>query len=129
MKLNKGHAKRIFDWCKQKYGRSKYANYPCFSIKKFSGYEEEDLDGYYEPIDNTIYVNSNILTEENLEYLVSTILEEYIHYTQSDAMYQKLSKQFDYENHPYEIEAKSISDRDTKKCIKELKMYFKSFVL
>lgn len=129
MKLNRGHARRIFNWCKLAYGRSKYANYPTFSIRKFNDYDEGDLDGYYEPTENTVYINSEILDLNDLDYLVSTILEEYIHYTQSDAQYQKLAEVFDYEDHPYEISAKKISDRDSKKCIKHLKMFHKSFDL
>ena len=129
MKLNKGHAKRVFDWCKQKYGKSRYAKvYPFFSIKKFKNYDEEDLDGYYEPLENCIYVNSEILSTGDLEYLVETVIEEYLHYKQSDHQYQILAEAYDYENHPFEIEAKKISRFDKKTCINYLKLFHKNFI-
>ncbi len=127
MKIHKGHAKRIFDWCKAKYGRSKYANYPSFSFKKFTDYDEVGLDGYYEPIENCIYINSDIKNYKDILYLINTIIEEYIHYTQSDAQYQKLADQYDYDNHPFEIHAKSIANRDSSSCLKQLKMFFADF--
>jgi hypothetical protein len=129
MRLNKGHAKRIFDWCKENYGRSKYAKYPYFSIKKFTDYDEDGLDGYYEPITNFVYVNSDILNSHDERYLASTIIEEYIHYTQSDSEYQRLAKIYDHDEHPYEIYAKRRSNTDSKKCIKYLKLMFNSFNL
>lgn len=129
MHLNKGHAKRIFDWCKQNYGRSRYAKtYPYISIKKFKDYDEEDLDGYYEPSENCLYINSDILSTGDLEYLVETIIEEYTHYTQSDYQYQKLADSYDYDDHPYEIDAKRISSRDKKLCINYLKLFHKNFI-
>ena len=127
MRIHKGHAKRVFNWCKAKYGRSKYANYPSYSFKKFTDYDELDLDGYYEPIENCIYINSDIKNTGDIKYLISTIIEEYVHYTQSDAQYQRLADQYDYYDHPFEIHAKLVADRDCNKCLKELKMFFGDF--
>lgn len=129
MKLNKGHAKRIFDWCKQEYGRSRYVKtYPFLCVKKFKDYDEEGLDGYYEPLENCLYINSGILFSNDLEYLVETIIEEYLHYTQSDHQYQKLAEAYDYDDHPFEIHAKRVSRTDKNKCIKYLKLLYNSFV-
>jgi hypothetical protein len=86
-----------------------------------------DLDGYYEPIENCIYVNSEIKFTKDVKYLISTIIEEYIHYTQSDAQYQRLADQYDYDDHPFEIYAKLIAERDVNKCLRDLKMFFGYF--
>ncbi len=128
MRIHKGHAKRIFDWCKTNYGRSKYANYPTLSYRKFNGFDEEGLDGYYEPILNEIRINSDISLLNDHKYLTSTIIEEYIHYTQSDAQYQRLADKYDYDNHPFEIEAKRVASRDSKRCERDLKLFFGNLV-
>lgn len=123
MTLKKKHATLALDWCMQTYGRSKYAPYPTISYRKFKGYEEEDLDGYYEPLENKIVINSDIKNPQDLHYLVETIIEEYVHYTQSDSQYQKLAEKFDYDDHPFEKQAKDVAKRDSKKCLKYLKMF------
>jgi hypothetical protein len=124
MRLNKGHVNKVLYWCIQNYGRSKYAPYPHISYKKFKDHEDQDLDGYYEPLENIIYINSDIKKLEELDYLVSTIIEEYTHYKQSDSQYQKLAEKFDYDDHPFEIAAKKLAKKDTKKCISYLRLFY-----
>ena len=53
---------------------------------------------------------------------VSTIIHEYIHYTQSVRMYFRYIDKYNktYDNHPYEKQADDISKRDARLCIKEV---------
>lgn len=124
--IHRGHAVKILDWCISRYGKSKYSKlYPVVRFVKFTDYDQVGLFGYYEPDVCEIFVNSQ--DHPNINELCKTIIEEYHHYLQSDAMYQKLAKKFNYQDHPLEIEARRASNKDYKKCIKDLKKYHKHF--
>ena len=121
-KPNRYHALKIMDWCFARYGLSKYnEGYPHLEFNK-----KVEEYGYYEDYENAIYVSS--VLNDSLEELASTIIEEWIHYTQCPKTYQKLYSKHSYLDHPMEIEASTIAERDCKTCVNELKKIHKSFL-
>ncbi len=121
VKLSKSTVTKVYEWCRKKYGRSKYnGRYPNIKYRK-SDYLCEDAWGYYDEIDNVIFVNKDKHT--NIEDLVNTIIHEYTHYKQNIKVdFRVLAKYFDpgTDAHPLEIEAELVADRDTPQCLKEL---------
>lgn len=121
MNLKKQYATFALKWCKDFFGenyrkRTKlrfeftkrrrilkghtvYGNY-CFYRNKIT---------IYEPACNTIYD------------IVSTVIHEYTHYTQSRNVYKVYQDNYYYSTNPYEREAKRNENKYTKLCIKEIK--------
>lgn len=125
MKLDRGFAVKVLNWCKRKYGKSRYnGSYPTISYTK-PDYMLEDFSGYYEKDENHIYVN-NVMCN-TVEETVNTIIHEYTHYLQNMFHYQILAKYIDRTHHPMEIEAERIAKRDSKKCIEDLVRLYGSF--
>jgi hypothetical protein len=125
-RLHRGHAKRVLDWCIERYGKSKYSkHYPTIRFIKFTDYENIGLLGYYEPEFCEIFINSE--DHLNVDELCKTIIEEYQHYMQSDSQYQKMAKVYSYDQHPLEKQAQKIANTHYKICVKELKKYHKTF--
>ena len=125
-KLHRGHATKILDWCIGRYGRSKYIReYPSIEFRKPLYSDELDQYGYFDDITNTIYANREL--HKTLKELAKTIIEEYVHYLQSDREYQRLAEQYSYSDHPMEKEAKKIADKHYKYCLKDLKKLHRSF--
>lgn len=125
-KLHRGHALKILKWCEDRYGLSKYnEGHVSIEFRKEKYPDEENQDGYYDDITNTIFVNRD--THATLKELVKTIIEEYVHYLQSDEEYQRLAKTYNYYDHPLEKEAKEAAKKDCKICINELKNTYSNF--
>ena len=123
-KVNRHHALKVMDWCRIKYGRSKYnGRYPGLEFK----IDRECLEryGYYDDIENVIVINS--VTNTDVFTLINTVIEEWTHYMQSQSEYSKLDEKYYYHEHPMELEAERIAKRDYKKCYKDLKKLHKSF--
>lgn len=126
-KLHRGHALKILTWCEEKYGPSKYnKGYPSIEFRKERYPDEENQDGYYDDITNSIFVNRD--THTKVEELVKTIIEEYVHYLQSPSEYQKLAEMHSYYDNPYEKEAKKIAKKDYKECLENMKKFYKIFL-
>lgn len=124
LKPHRGHVDKIYAWCKKKYGRSRYnGRYPDIAFKKADYYTGEDW-GYYDEDEQLIYINKE--KHETLEDLVHTIIHEYTHYKQSMHHYQILAIYLDSDQHPLEIEAEAIANRDTPECLVYLEsIYYK----
>lgn len=122
MKNKKGpsrkHVLRILEWCEEKYGMSRY-NYGLPSVRVSRTEDHEGLAGYYDDEINSIVVHLKLT--DTLEELCSTVIEEWTHYLQSSYKYQLLAKKYDYSDHPYEVEAKRIAERDHCICLEELR--------
>jgi Zn-dependent peptidase ImmA (M78 family) len=120
-KVNRSSALKVYEWCKKKYGRSKFnGRYPDIYFRK-PDYTTEDVWGLYDCEDNYIYINSDMV--KNIEELTSTVIHEYTHYKQNMRVdWRVLSKYFDptSNDHPLEKEAEDVSQRDTHSCIKEV---------
>jgi hypothetical protein len=125
MKLTRFHVVKILEWCENEYGYSKY-NKGVLTIEfQKPTYLTEGLLGEYDAIENMIYVNSR--DHENLDDLCKTVIEEYGHYLKNDREYQRLYDEYDYDNHPHEIECRERAERDYKRCLEELSGYHKQF--
>jgi hypothetical protein len=72
----------------------------------------------------TIY----ILKHSSIEELCDTIIHEYVHHLQLRSLkdgvrYNKLTKQKTYWDNDYEVEARSIASKYSKKCMKSLEFW------
>jgi len=118
-----GHVYAIYDWCKSKYGRSRYnGRYPDIEFKKSDYYNGEDW-GYFEPIDKLIFINRD--KHETLEDVVDTIIHEYTHYKQSMFHYQILAIYLDPHENPLEKQAEEVAQRDSQECLAYLQTIFR----
>lgn len=64
--------------------------------------------GQYDPSENVIYVQ--IHTHIYWQELAATLIHEWCHYLQSSTWYDRYyTMGYQYHNHPYEIEAESVS--------------------
>jgi uncharacterized protein (DUF433 family) len=126
--LTRGHATKILEWCKKEYGPSKYKKrYPDLEFRKIRYADEEDQDGYYDDYLNLIFINRQ--SHNHVNELTKTVIEEYIHYTQSEKEYQRLAEIYSYSKHPLELQAKYRANKDYKRCVKELKKIHRTFQL
>lgn len=120
-KVNRSAALKIYEWCKKKYGRSKFnGRYPDVYFRK-GDYLTEDVWGMYDCDENYIYINSALVV--TLQDLVSTVIHEYTHYKQNMRVdWKVLCKYFDPTtlDHPLEREAEEIAERDSASCLKEV---------
>lgn len=125
MKLTRFHALKILEWCQLEYGNSKYNSYDLELAFHKPTYLTEGLLGEYDPIENTIFINSK--DHETLEELCKTVIEEYWHYLKDDEEYQDLYNSYDYDDHPHEAEAKAMAESDWVRCLEDLKASYKQF--
>jgi hypothetical protein len=107
----------MFDWCKKKFGESKY-NSP-FSIK--ISRKNNDVHGRY--YDDLNFIQINIKQHKSFIDLCDTIIHEYTHYLQNMSMYDHYFSKHsrNYDNHPYEISA----NKKARMYCKELRADFK----
>jgi hypothetical protein len=112
-------AKKILQWCVEKYGESKVNGHiPVIEYRK-PDYSQEDYSGYYDEDEELIFVNRELVT--TIKELVKTIIHEYCHYRyhlMED--YYVLAKYLKRSDNPMEKEAEKIENRDYKKCVNEL---------
>ena len=106
----------VYPWIKNHYGRSKYkTQFPSIKYEtniyaRLSGNpaaDGEDSDtivGEYDRKMNTIYIYfPNV---KSSLHLIKTMLHEYKHYLQSPTwMKRYYDMGYEYDNHPYELEA------------------------
>jgi Zn-dependent peptidase ImmA (M78 family) len=124
-KITRFHAVKILEWCKKRYGRG-VKPYPVLQYKKPDYLNGEYACGEYDYEDDIIYVNSQMHT--NLIDLANTIIHEYVHYRyHAKSTYYDLDRDYDHNDHPMEKQANLIAKKDEKKCVHELKKYYKQF--
>jgi hypothetical protein len=120
---HKGHVKRVYEWCKKKYGRSKYnGRYPDIVFKKADYYTGDDW-GYYDELEQIIFISKD--KHKTLDELVHTIIHEYTHYKQNMYHYRILDIYMNCYDNPMEKEADEVADRDLKECLEYLKQFYK----
>lgn len=118
-----GHVYATYDWCKKKYGRSKYnGRYPDIEFKKSDYYTGEDW-GYFDSIDKLIFISRD--KHQTLEDLVDTIIHEYTHYKQSMHHYAIIGLYLEPYDNPLEKEAEQIAERDSPECLTYLETIFR----
>jgi len=112
--MPKNLTEKIFDWCVNEYGLSKYQEYiPWLEI------EDDNLGmmGEYESEENTITIYENYI--KNTDELVETMIHEYQHYLQSPVWMERYyTMGHTHSTHPYEIQAEEVAQRDKNKCKK-----------
>lgn len=115
--IKRNHIVWMFDWCKEKFGESKFNN--DFSVK-ISRTDKSKFGCYLDDLD-TIQVNLNM--HKSLIELCDTVIHEFTHYLQDMGMYDVYFDKYNrnYNNHPYEISA----DNKAKKWRKDLRADFK----
>lgn len=124
-KINRFHAVKILEWCKLRYGRG-VKPYPILEYKKPDYLNGEHSYGEYDYEEDLIYVNSQV--HKSLEELADTIIHEYAHYRyHAKSTYYQLDRDYNHDEHPMEKQADRIAKRDRKKCVQELKKYYRQF--
>jgi hypothetical protein len=115
--IKRKHILWMFNWCEQKFGKSKFNNDFKVKISRtcWEDYGEYDCDGKV--------IQVNLLPHKSFIELCDTIIHEYTHYLQNIYMYEVYLKKYsrNYDNHPYEISA----DNKAKKYRKNLRADFK----
>ncbi len=108
----------VLDWCHENI-REYNTIRPAISIRY---YHHKKVGGVYYPKVNecVIYINSHDTALE----LVNCIIHEYTHAKQRGRQikrfqetYERLLMEFDYDQHPLEIEARTAADKYEKECL------------
>ena len=122
MKLESKYAREMFNYCKDKWGISKYQDdYPSLVIHRKNvkeGDKDWDVMGSFNEVDNCIHIYIN--HHENYPELADTIIHEYTHYLQNiKGMYMKYINYYSYNyyNHPYEKVARRRGRKFKKECL------------
>jgi len=113
------YAKKIFNWCIDRYGLSKYQEHDPYLIFEYNDLYINHLKGEYESYDNELFTYFGEI--EDIIDLVKTVIHEYRHYLQHPVWFQRYYRNGkSYENHPYEVEAEKVAKRDWKKCLNDI---------
>jgi Zn-dependent peptidase ImmA (M78 family) len=127
--INKYWGNKILEWCIDNLGESKYHDSPpnlTIYIKRTKDKYFKDnkhVLGYFDEDDNVIIVFAK--NHKSFSSFIGTIIHEYTHYKQNIAgRYDKLLEKSNYDNHPFEIEAREAE----KKYLKECNTYLKKFL-
>lgn len=119
--VKKQIVEKTFDWCIKNYGTNEKIPIPKLLItNRVSQIAKKHYHcGEYRDNKNLLLVHPN--HNYQIKTLVNTIIHEYTHYKQDMSLYNKLYEEFGYTKHPQEVEARTIANRDTMKCWKEIK--------
>lgn len=132
--INRAKVLLILEWCKKKFGKSKYwKSYPLLFVYKTKGrYADDDNDekgryGHYVEGKISIFLGRHGTVKD----LCDTVLHEYKHYLLSEddfqREYKRLKKQGYSEEdastrkHPHEKLTKKFADKWAHACYNELK--------
>jgi len=129
LKCKRDKAVLIFDWCKKKFGRSKFNHeYPQLLIFK-SKNNTEKFKAYYNNETNKIAIFLGRCY--SYEMLCRCVIHEYKHYLMDNKEYEKItnflmkkykcSRDDVYDMHPHEKKAYKFEDKWSGICYKELK--------
>lgn len=123
MEINRKLCLLIFEWCKTKYGKSKFRRaYPklYFRTKARSCRKIGPLKGEYWVKPNAIYIYAEQHYHENdpLLDVINTLIHEYGHYLQDMNKYDMYFEKYyrSYDNHPYEISCDNFANREQYEC-------------
>lgn len=109
----------VFNWCCVYLG-TPLKTYPKIKIIEDKRYK--NIFGEYENKEITIFINSCHSRKD----IINTIIHEYTHFLQMPRKndidkYHKLLNYYNYNSHPYEIEADEYADIYRDSCIKFLR--------
>ncbi len=109
-------AERALDWCLDTYGFSKHHD-----DVPWLDFSEDDLGmmGEYIADDNSLIIYPKHIN--TYDELIETIIHEYQHYLQSPTWMERYYNMgYEYNTHPYEVQAEDIAKRDKNLCKKSL---------
>lgn len=117
--MNRKHIIWMFEWCENKFGKSKFNEDFKIKISK-----AKDRYGVYMRDKNTIQVN--VKAHKSLLELCDTVVHEYTHYLQDMSMYVEYFLKYNrnYDNHPYEVTANNRAKKWKKKLREDFKKEF-----
>jgi Zn-dependent peptidase ImmA (M78 family) len=105
--IKRKHIECMVMYCYEVLGPSKYyTTLP--HVKINHGKKKNHFMGEYDWEDNTIIINMS--SHSSLIELCSTVIHEYVHHTQSSAMYYKIDNKIDYDDNPYEKKANLVAE-------------------
>ena len=112
------------EWCSNRFGFRKYTPNIYFSITKER--LDENASGWYEPSRHEPEITININKNINVQDLINTIIHEYTHYLQPKLQksYNPSDPGFDYKTNPFEVEAREVAKKYTRKCYIQIKPKF-----
>jgi hypothetical protein len=119
LKLNRKTVILAFEWCKNKWGESKFQdNFPKIVCHK--NISEDKLYGYFDETNNEIHIF--LQPHKSILNLIKTVIHEYTHYKQNIAKnYDKYAtrSKFYYDN-PYERSAENKANKWAIVCKRNL---------
>jgi hypothetical protein len=113
----------IYDWCKTKYGKSKYRRaYPKLRFRstarknKYIGLLKGEY--YYKSNEIFVYAELHYYEEDPLLDVINTIIHEYKHFLQNMNNYDMYFNKYyySYESHPYEITCNRFAEKEQYEC-------------
>ena len=108
-------AKETINYCIATLGVNRTLPLPTVSVIKRG---RSRRYGQYNVTDNHIQIHHNICGD--VKTLLQTLIHEYTHYTQDLKKYEVLYKQFGYDKHPQEVEARK-NEKHYSPCWKQIK--------
>jgi len=118
-KLHKYQIERIVDiaiiWCVDHFGVRKWAPNVTVDVVKES---IEQGAGWYIAYRHDPEITINTNGNPQIMDLIDTVIHEYTHYLQPNfqEIYDDLSTEYEYHNHPLELEAKDMAKKNRRKC-------------
>lgn len=108
----------VLDWCHTNLKTGNTKKPSC--VIKYN--QSKTTHGVYYPSSNQIVVYVN--THTNLKSLTNTLIHEYVHSRQKNRTFNKMydlyNQSVGYENNPFEIESRKVSERHDNQCVKYL---------
>ncbi len=132
MKANREKVISILNWCKLKWGLSKYSKvFPKLRVYHHTkGFYENETSSYGSYTWETNTINIHLANHFSYKELCNTVIHEYKHYLMDSKEFQKIQKQMfkkgmDYEEicekHPHEKKCIRLSEKWDEICLEELK--------
>jgi hypothetical protein len=123
MEINRKLCLLALEWCKKKYGKSKFRRaYPklFFRTKAYVDPKLGPIKGVYYYTSNEIYIyaEQHYLEEDPIMDVCNTVIHEYKHFLQDMNKYHMYFEKYyrSYDNHPYEITCNNFASREQYEC-------------
>lgn len=108
----------VLEWCHTNLNTGNTKKPSC--VIKYN--HSKTTHGVYYPSSNQIVVYVN--THTHLKTLTNTLIHEYVHSRQKNRTFNKMYDQYNqsvgYENNPFEIESRKVSERYDNQCVNYL---------
>ena len=101
------------EWCMDTFGVKKWC--PSFLVDIVND-KLAVAAGWYETSRHDPEIIINLADNETVGDIIDTVIHEYTHYLQPNFKEVYFGKDYDPDNHPYEIEARAKAKKYRKKC-------------